>query len=126
MWGWKVADYFNLLPDAAVRDDALYCSAYFANLGSIGLNAVQHHLFEWGTCPFFVVVGKLKKAMVVYDDGQTGVEDVITSTFTLDERITDGVSYARIIGLLTELVEDPAPLLASPDRGSLPDPLELR
>ncbi len=125
MWGWKVLDYFNLLPASAIKGDALYCSAYFANLGSIGLKAVQHHLFEWGTCPFFVVIGKLCKQMVVSDDGQATVEDVVTSTFTLDERITDGVSYARIIGMLANLIEDPEQLLVPPDPATLPDPYEL-
>ena len=122
LWGWRVLDYFNLLPASLIRGDALYCSAYFANLGSIGLKAVQHHLFEWGTCPFFVVIGKRKKELIVSDDGQTSVEEVVTSTFTLDERITDGVSYARIIGKLVELIEEPAALLEAPAPGSLPDP----
>jgi hypothetical protein len=126
MWGWEVLDYFNLLPASAIRGDALYCSAYFANLGSIGLKAVQHHLFEWGTCPFFVVIGKLKKEMIVSDEGQPVVEDVITSTFTLDERITDGVSYARIIGMLASLIEDPEQLLVPPDPAAVPDPYALR
>jgi hypothetical protein len=125
MWGWRVLDYFNLLPASAIKGDALYCSAYFANLGSIGLKAVQHHLFEWGTCPFFVVIGKIKKELFVSEDGQTTIEDAITTTFTLDERITDGVSYARIIGLLTALIEDPEPLLKPPDAASVPDPYAL-
>jgi hypothetical protein len=123
MWGWKVVDYFNLLPKSAIKGDALYSSAYFANLGSIGLNAVQHHLFEWGTCPFFVVIGKIKKDLVVTEAGEQLIEDVATSSYTLDERITDGVSYARIIGMLAGFMEDPEQLLKPPE--SVPDPYAL-
>ncbi|HEY3447368.1 MAG TPA: 2-oxo acid dehydrogenase subunit E2 [Myxococcales bacterium] len=123
MWGWKVFDYFNILPAGAIKGDALYCSAYFANLGSIGIDAIQHHLFEWGTCSFFVVIGKLKKAVVVGEDGQPAVEDVITSSFSLDERGTDGFNLARTITQLTGLIADPEELLEAP-KGELPDPFK--
>jgi len=123
LWGWKVLDYWNLLPASAIKGDSLYCSAYFANQGSIGLPAVQHHLFEWGNCPFFVVIGKGEKSLLVDGDGSTSVEDIVTSTFTLDERITDGVSYARIIHMLVGFIEDPQQLMSPPDK--LPDPFEL-
>jgi hypothetical protein len=122
-WAWKVLDYFNLLPASAIKGDTLYCSAYFANLGSIGLNSVQHHLFEWGTCPFFVVIGKIKKDLVVTDDGQQLVEDVANTTFTLDERIADGVSFSKTIAMLVSLIEDPEPLLKEPEK--IPDPYTM-
>lgn len=121
--GWKVMDYLNLLPASAIQGDSLYCSAYLANLGSIGLNSVQHHLFEWGTCPFFVVIGKVHKDVVISESGQQAIEDVATSSYTLDERITDGVSYAHIIGRLVNLIEEPEQLLVAPE--SLPDPFAL-
>jgi hypothetical protein len=123
MAGWRFLDHHNLLPASAIQGDSLYCSAYLANLGSIGLDAVQHHLFEWGTCPFFVVIGRIRKEAVLTDSGESVIEDVATSSYTLDERITDGVSYARIIGRLVQMIENPEELLAAPE--SLPDPLAL-
>lgn len=39
----------------------MYASVFFANLGSLGLDAVYHHMYEWGNAPFFIVVGKRKK-----------------------------------------------------------------
>jgi len=123
MWGWRVLDYFNLLPASAIRGDSLYTSAYLANLGSIGLDAVQHHLFEWGTCSFFAVLGKIKKGVVV-NDGQVAVEDVVTTSFTLDERITDGVNLARTITDLANLIENPELLMSAPSE--LPDPFAKR
>lgn len=123
MWGWKVLDYWNLLPASAIAGDSLYCSAYLANLGSIGLPAVQHHLFEWGTCPFFVVVGKVRKEIFLSDEGVQTVEDAVTSSYTLDERITDGVSYSHIIQTLVGYIEKPDSLLTPPE--SIPDPYEF-
>jgi 2-oxoacid dehydrogenases acyltransferase (catalytic domain) len=124
MYGWKVLDYFNLLPAGAIKGDALYCSAYFANLGSIGIDAIEHHMFEWGTASYFVVIGKLKKEVVVGEDGQPAVEDVISVSFSLDERPTDGVNLAKTITGLAALIADPEPLLKPPE-GPLPDPFQF-
>jgi hypothetical protein len=125
LWGWKVLDYFNLLPASAIAGDALYCSAYFANLGSIGLDAVIHHLFEWGTCPFFVTVGKTKKALFVTDEGQQSIEDVITMGFNFDERTSDGVNYSKTIRILNDCIENPEQLFTPPRPEDLPNPFAL-
>jgi len=117
---WGILDYFNLLPFAAYRGDSFYASAFLANLGSIGLDAVGHHLYEFGTIPFFVVIGRTRKGLVVGDDGAPAVDDVATLSFTVDERITDGVHLSRTLALLAQLVEDPAKLLEAPT--DLPDP----
>jgi hypothetical protein len=122
-WVWRTLDYFNLLPYAAYRGDSFYASAFLANLGSIGLDAVSHHLYEFGTIPFFVVIGRIKKGAVVDEQGQAVVEDVASFTFTLDERITDGINLSRTIKMLADLIESPEPLLEPP--GTLPDPFAL-
>ena len=124
MWACRVLDYLNLLPAGFIKGDALYCTAYFANLGSIGIDAIEHHLFEWGTCSFFVVIGKLQKALLLNEKNEPVVEDVVTSSFTLDERITDGVNLARTISHLAEMIADPECLLKPPDPATLPDPMK--
>jgi hypothetical protein len=123
MWAVRTLDYFGLLPASFIKGDSLYTSAYLANLGSIGLDAVFHHMFEWGNAPFFIVVGKRKKEPVVNDRGEVEVQDVMDMTFSLDERITDGTYYATTINLLTNLIENPEKLEVPPD--DLPDPFLL-
>lgn len=122
LWGVRTLDYFNLLPASFIRGDALYASAYLANLGSIGLDAVFHHMFEWGNAPFFIVVGKRKKEPVVNDAGDVEAQDVLDLNISLDERVTDGVHYAGTVALLTDLIENPEKLEAPP--AELPDPYE--
>ena len=60
-WAVRTLDYFGWLPTSFIKGDALYTSVYLANLGSIGLDAVFHHMFEWGNAAFFIVVGKRKR-----------------------------------------------------------------
>jgi len=123
LWGVRTLDYFGLLPASFIRGDALYASAYLANLGSIGLDAVFHHMFEWGNAAFFIVVGKRKKEPMVDEAGEIEAQDVLDMNISLDERIADGVNYATTIALLTDLIENPAKLELPPDH--LPDPFEF-
>jgi hypothetical protein len=119
----RTLDYFGLLPASFIKGDALYTSAFLANLGSIGADAVFHHLYEWGNAPFFVTVGQRKKEPVVNERGELEVEEVMDLKFSLDERISDGVYYKATIGLLTDLIENPEKLEAPPQL--LPDPFTL-
>ena len=119
----RTLDYFGLLPASFIKGDALYTSAFLANLGSIGADAVFHHLYEWGNAPFFVAVGQRKKEPVVNERGELEVEEVMDLKFSLDERISDGVYYTATISLLTDLIENPEKLEAPPEL--LPDPFRL-
>jgi hypothetical protein len=123
VWAIRTLDYFGLLPASFIKGDAFHSSAFLANLGSIGLDAVSHHMYEWGNTPFFVVVGKRKKEPIVNERGELEVHDVVDMTFSVDERITDGVYYAGAIGLFTDLIENPERLEVPPE--NLPDPFAL-
>jgi hypothetical protein len=123
MWGVRALDYFGWLPTSFIKGDSLYTSAYLANLGSIGLDAVFHHMFEWGNAVFFIVVGKRKKEPVVNERGEIEAQEVVDMNISLDERITDGVNYATTIRLLSDLIENPERLEVPPE--NLPDPFAL-
>jgi 2-oxoacid dehydrogenases acyltransferase (catalytic domain) len=124
VWALRTLDYFGLLPGPFIKGDALYASAFLANLGSIGLDAVFHHMYEWGNAPFFVTIGRPKKEPVVDERGELRVEDVLDLKFSLDERITDGVYFQTTINFLSDLIENPEKLEAPPE--TIPDPFALR
>jgi hypothetical protein len=108
MWAQRWLDAMGLLPAGMARSDPLYASVFFANLGSVGLDSAYHHLFEYGTCPLFAVVGKVKKAVVVGDDGTPVVRDVVSIKYSFDERIADGLYCARSLETFRKYVETPS------------------
>jgi pyruvate/2-oxoglutarate dehydrogenase complex dihydrolipoamide acyltransferase (E2) component len=110
MLAQRALDALNLLPAAMIRSDPLYTSMFFTNLGSVGLDSAYHHLFDYGTCPFFVAVGKLKKAVLAGEDGTPVVRDVISIKYSFDERIVDGLYCARSLDVFQRYLEDPARL----------------
>ena len=110
----RALDYFNMLPDSMIRNDPLYASLFLANMGSIGLEAVYHHLYEYGTAPLFGAIGRLEKLPLVDDGGKLHIRDTITAKFTYDERVADGFYAARSLDNFKDYIQHPEPLMQTP------------
>jgi hypothetical protein len=104
-------DALGLLPRTMIEADPMYASAFVANLGSVGLDAAYHHLFEHGTAPIFVTMGRLHKAPVVAADGTIVAREVFELKWTFDERTEDGFYAARGLEHLKDLLENPDRLI---------------
>jgi len=98
--------YFNM-PRMFSDVDPLRCSAYIANLGSIGIDAPFHHLFEWGNCSMFLAIGKIKYMPVALEDGTLTARKMVEIKVSLDERIADGFYFARSLELMESYLKDP-------------------
>jgi hypothetical protein len=92
----------GLLPNAMIAGDPMYASAFVANLGSVGLEAGYHHLWEYGNIPIFCVVGRIKPG----PDGNR----IVTLKWSYDERVEDGLYCARSLEIFRQLVEAPEKL----------------
>jgi len=121
---FKFLDYFNLLPGSFIHPDPMYTSIFIANLGSLGMRAGYHHLYEWGNCPLFVMVGAIEDKPVV-EDGEIVVRKMLHIRYTYDERIDDGLTANSGIIAARTVLENPYKMLGclKPD-GSDTVPLE--
>lgn len=128
-------DYHNLLPYSFIENDGMYTSVFIANLGSLKMRAGFHHLYEWGNCPLFMMVGRIEDHPVV-KDGQLAVEKRIHIRWSYDERIDDGLSSRFGMEWVNRVLEDPRrwlgclgdddhPKLGEPADGVEPDPSAL-
>lgn len=103
---YRILDRFNLAPKGLIEVDPFYATLFFANLGSIGLDAPFHHLYEWGTISFFVVMGKLTQKDSHH--GPFGTKHhFINFKVTVDERISDGLYFARSASVFYRLIANP-------------------
>lgn len=98
--------YFNM-PKMFADVDPLRCSVYIANLGSIGIEAPFHHLFEWGNCSMFIAIGKIGYKPVALEDGTIVARKMVEVKVTLDERIADGFYFARSLELMESYLNNP-------------------
>ena len=102
---WANAHHF--LPASFLKNDSLFTSVVLANLGSLGMRAGYHHLYEWGNCPLFVMVGKVEPRPAVDEQGELCVRRILPMRFTFDERIEDGLSAKLALGGWVAMLEDP-------------------
>ena len=80
---------------------------FVTNLGSIKLNADYHHLFDWGTNSFFVVISEKKMRPFFKEDGSYELRNTIKLGITVDERIADGYYFAKTLKLVRKMFEHP-------------------
>ena len=106
-WTLKKLEYYGHYPQALSEDDPCYSSCYITNLGSIKLNADYHHLFNWGTISFFVVISEKKLRPFWHEDGSYDLRNTIKLGMTVDERIADGYYFSKTLRLVRHLFAHP-------------------
>lgn len=106
-WTLKKLEYYGHYPQFLAKDDPCYSSAYITNLGSIKLNADYHHLFNWGTISFFIVISEKKLRPFWHEDGSYDLRNTIKLGLTVDERIADGYYFAKTLRLVRHLFAHP-------------------
>jgi len=100
-------DAHNVLPHSFIANDPLYTSMFVANLGSIEMGAAFHHLYEWGNCPLFLVVGKVEDRLVRGDDDKPTWQKVLPLRFTFDERVEDGLTARAGLRVVEDVLTHP-------------------
>ena len=100
-------DYHGHYPTFLMTEDPYFSSVFVSNLGSIKMKANYHHLANWGTNSFFVIVGEKHKKAFPAEDGGVEWREVIDLGLTIDERIADGVYFAKSLKIFRELIANP-------------------
>lgn len=113
-------DYHGWVPASLSKDDPDYCSVFLSNLGSIKMHASYHHLVNWGTNSFFVIVGEKHMTPYYNADGTYDMREALELGLTIDERIADGLYFANSARILRRLIAEPD-LLDLPIEAPLPD-----
>jgi len=99
-------DYHNILPASFIASDGMYASIFVANLGSLGMRAGYHHLYEWGNCPLFMMVGRIEEKPWVVD-GEVVPRKILHVRWSYDERIDDGLSARFGLDAAHRVLENP-------------------
>ena len=107
VWLLKLLDYFGLLPRLILELSPFHGSIFFTSMGSLGIPAVYHHLYNFGNLPIFLAFGRKYRVNEPDDDGKIVSRKYIDYTFNVDERIVDGFYYATAIKYFHKLLLHP-------------------
>lgn len=99
-------DKFGLMPKKIIDASPFHTSVFLTNVGSLGIDSIYHHLYNFGTTSMFFSMGKKKKSYI-YEDDDIHEEKCITIAFVGDERICDGYYYASSFKQLSKYLKKP-------------------
>ena len=102
----RILDRYGLMPNFIIKASPFHTSAFLTNVGSLGLDYIYHHLYNFGTTSLFFAMGKKKKSYI-YEDDEIREEKCISLGFVGDERICDGFYYSSSFKLLSRYLKKP-------------------
>lgn len=105
-------DRHDLLPKSIIELSPFHTSAFLTNVGSLGIDSIYHHLYDFGTTGVFLAMGKKKKSLISVDD-TLKEEKSLSLRWVLDERICDGYYYASALKLFNKYMKKPELLEAN-------------
>lgn len=116
VWLLKTLDYFGLIPQFLLEVSPFHGSVFFTSMGSLGIPAIVHHLYDFGNLPVFIAFGCKYRRNEIASDGTVLKRKYVDMSFNLDERICDGFYYASALKYLRRVLADPHRLDTPPER----------
>jgi len=111
----ELLDYFGLLPKSIIDASPFHGSVIITDLGSIGLPAIYHHLYDFGNLPVFIALGAKKREYETGADGKVALKKYIDFKLVVDERICDGFYFSQAFKYFKSLIRNPELLENPPD-----------
>jgi len=103
---FKVMDKYGILPKAIINASPFHTSAFLTNVGSLGIDSVYHHIYDFGNTGTFIAMGKKKKSYV-YEDDNIIEGKTISISLVADERLCDGYYFANAIKTFHRYMKKP-------------------
>jgi len=103
----KWLDYHGWLPKALMNVSPFHGSMIITSMGSLGIPAIYHHLYNFGNLPIFLSYGSIFTADAIKRDGSRERHHFVTFKAVTDERICDGYYYASAFKRIKRYLQHP-------------------
>ena len=90
----RFLDFHGKLPKALLNVSPFHGSMIITSMGSLGIPAIYHHIYDFGNLPIFISYGSIFTADAIKRDGTRERHHFVTLKVVTDERICDGYYYA--------------------------------
>ncbi len=112
----RFLDYFGKLPKALLNVSPFHGSMIITSMGSLGIPAIYHHLYDFGNLPCFLAYGSIFTGDAIKRDGTRERHHFVTFKAVLDERICDGYYYASAFKKIKRYLQHPEMLDNGPQQ----------
>lgn len=112
----RFMDYFGVMPKAIHRASPFHASFFITDLGSLGIQPVYHHLYDFGTTSFFIAFGMKFKEKGFDSANNITERKYVSIKVVTDERIVDGHYYASAFKLYRSFIQHPERLEVPPEK----------
>ncbi len=93
----RFTDRYGILPKYILDASPFHTTMFFTQMASIGMPAVNHHIYNFGTTSLFVSMGSIQRETIVGPDGKVTRKRWLPVGFTADERICAGREWAKLV-----------------------------
>lgn len=116
VWLARVLDRYGIMPRWLLNASPFHTSMFVTNMASIGLPAIQHHIYNFGTCSQFVSIGSVERGVALDAKGNVVRKRLLPLGVVCDERICKGAMYAKMLSIMGRLLNNPEQLEQPPER----------
>ncbi len=109
-------DHRGKMPKVLNRVSPFHTSVFVTDLGSLGVQPVYHHIYEFGTTSIFVAFGIKNKERIIDRNHNIVEQKYVNVKIVVDERICDGYYYAKAFRIFRRYVENPQLLEVAPEK----------
>ena len=107
--------YHGKLPLALLELSPFHGSMIITSMGSLGINPIFHHIYNFGTLPLFISYGTKRTVYELNENGEVEKHKYVDVKIVTDERICDGFHYAAAFKMMKKLVANPKTLDTPPE-----------
>jgi len=111
----ETLDYFGKMPRAILKASPFHGTITITDLGSIGLPALYHHLYNFGNVPVFMALGAKRRTRELRPDGTVAERKYVDYKAVIDERCCDGFLFSQAFKMFRSLLREPQILDEQPE-----------
>ena len=117
---FKWLDKHGAMPKAIIDASPFHTSLFMTNNTSIGVPAVHHHLYNFGSTTMFWAMGAIRRINEIGPDGKTVRKRTLPIGITVDERVAPGRVFGMLLYNMLKYLSNPS-LLEQPPEEVKPD-----
>lgn len=111
----RFLDRYGIMPKYIMNASPFHTSLFVTNMASIGMPAVNHHIYNFGTTSIFVSIGNVERTVQIGPDGKPVRKRLLPLGLTADERICAGAIYAKMVNRMYYYMNNPSLLETPPE-----------